>query len=174
MLLLFLWRRNHVVPEESQRHTESHKESTLIESTSLASVESPASRLPASPVNRLRPDLAKHIGVRVRNVMLEENVEPDVIANTVGFVIRSILKEPVKTVKTEIKTDIKTINEIAVPEKTEPKDKRKRRIVLDEIVGEVDKKEASVADNPRLKAMLEAREKLEDVLRARGALDPKE
>ena len=106
--------------------------------------------------------------------MLEENVEPDVIANTVGFVIRSILKEPVKTVKTEIKTDIKTINEIAVPEKTEPKDKRKRRIVLDEIVGEVDKKEASVADNPRLKAMLEAREKLEDVLRARGALDPKE
>ena len=127
---------------------------------------------------------AKAAGSRIRDILLEENVAPDVIADTVGFFVRSIIKEK------EVLQSIPTAPSASTPSASAPsasapsvkvsippthqKTKQKRKIVLDEITGEVDTKKESVADNPRLKAILEAREKLEDTLRARGALDPKD
>ena len=105
---------------------------------------------------------------------MEENVAPDVIADTVGFFVRSIIKEKevVQSEPTAPSVSKPSVSASIPP--THQKTKQKRKIVLDEITGEVDTKKESVAENPRLKAILEAREKLEDTLRARGALDPKD
>ena len=142
--------------------------------TAPLTVAKPERVYPEQPLERL--------GVKLKDIMLEEGVSPQIVANAVAFVVRSVL-HGVHTVKPiEKREPEKREPEKRAPEKRAPDAKRtiipdlpstrpkRKSVILGPIVEEVVVK----GENPRLKKLLESRERMEEEMRSKGALDPKD
>lgn len=114
----------------------------------------------------------ERLGVKLKDIMLEEGVSPQIVANTVAFAVRSVLHvstpKDIPIVKPMEKREPDAKRTI-IPDLPSTKPKRKA-VTLEPIVEEVVVK----GENPRLKKLLESRERIEEEMRSKGALDPKD
>ena len=131
--------------------------------------EAPKKEEPTVTASKVYPSQPlERLGVKLKDVMLEEGVPPNIIANTVAFLVRTMLhaSTPVES-STPVKQDARRI--ISDLPHTKPK---RKPTVLEPIVEEDKSKEKQ--ESPRLKKLLEDRERMEEEMRSKGALDPKD
>lgn len=125
---------------------------------------------PSEPLERL--------GVKLKDVLLEEGVSPQIVANTVAFAVRSMISKKAPNVPSVPSVpSVPTVQRepdakrTIIPDLPTAKPKRKP-VTLGPI--EVEETKGKLEENPRLKKLIESRERIEEEMRSKGAIDPKE